>query len=211
MLLDFLFPKKSLLGEEGEWITADELKGLAITPRVFSREELKQRGLSALDQVFAMSAYRHSPLLKKAIHTFKYRRILDLSNILQEELLRTLQSHFPLLQSAVLCPVPLHIFRRFQRGFNQAEILARYLSLKTSVPMHPLLRRIRPTGHQAWRGKEERFCAIEGAFRASSKHVPKHVYVVDDVFTTGATLEECARILKSAGAERVEGIVLAYD
>ncbi len=211
MLLDFLFPKTSLRGEEGEWITEKEMRELKIEPRIFSKEELKQRGLSALDQVFAMSAYRHSPLLKKAIHTFKYRRIKEVSAVLQEELVRLLHSHFPLSFSAALCPVPLHIFRRFQRGFNQAEILARYLSLKTGVPMHILLRRIRPTGHQAWRGKEERFRAVEGAFRASSKHVPKHVYVVDDVFTTGATLEECARILKLAGAERVEGIVLAYD
>lgn len=213
MLLDYIFPKRSLGGSEGLWITEAELKELRSAPRIFSREELEQRGILSLDNIFAMSAYHHSPLLKKAIHTFKYKQISGLASFLQRELWKSMESSFPLSSSTVLSPVPLHRFRKFQRGFNQAEILSQYLSLMSNIPMRLLLRRIRPTGHQTWRGREDRWKAVKGAFGVTRHDtaMPKHVYLVDDVFTTGATLEECARTLKAAGVERVEGIVLAYD
>lgn len=220
MFLEYLFPKRSLVGVEGHWITEGELKGLRSAPRIFSREELEKRGIRSIERVFAMSNYRSSPLLKKAIHTFKYGRIPGIASVLQEELRKCLISRFPLSASAVICPVPLHRFRRFQRGFNQAEILSRYVSHALEIPMQPLLRRIRPTGHQTRRGREDRWKAVKGAFGATclagrqaqgDTSMPRHVYLIDDVFTTGATLEECARTLKAAGVERVEGIVLAYD
>ena len=75
-----------------------------------------------------------------------------------------------------------------------------------------MLRRVRPTGHQAWRGRRERLQVMNDAFRIKKNMtISPHIYLVDDVFTTGATLEECAKVLKRAGAKCVEAIVIAYD
>ena len=123
-----------------------------------------------------------------------------------------LQQQFVLSQEAVLSPVPLHVLRRFARGFNQAELIARHIEEAMALPTKSLLCRVRPTGHQTWRDRSSRLQAMSGAFRIRrGSMIPRHVYLVDDVFTTGATLGECAKTLRMFGAECVEAIVLAYD
>jgi len=159
-----------------------------------------------------MGSYRSSPLLRKAIHTLKYKRVPALTDCLGKVLTEVLQREFVLSPEALFCPVPLHVLRRFSRGFNQAELIAQYLEEATALPMRPLLCRVRSTGHQAWRDRSSRLQAMNGAFRVRrGSRIPKHVYLVDDVFTTGATLGECANTLKMFGVECVEAIVLAYD
>ncbi len=112
--------------------------------------------------------------------------------------------------SAVLCPVPLHWSRKFQRGFNQAELLAKKVATSRGVTMKNLLKRVRPTGLQAWRKRAERFEAMQDTFRPAQSSVPEHVILIDDLSTTGATLDACAKALKEAGAKRVEGWVVAH-
>lgn len=213
MILDYIFPKYSLSGDEGTWITKTEFARLKSHPRIFSQEELKSRGVSSVDRVFAASGYRDCPLLKKAIATFKYKRIPGLGNALQTLMSDAVSEFYTLRGRGCICPVPLHFTRRFHRGFNQAEILAAYLSCNTGLPLVSLLTRTRPTGNQSKRKKAERWKAMRGAFR-SLAHIenmqPSCVYLVDDLFTTGATMEECAKILKDSGVRRVEGIVLAH-
>lgn len=212
MLLDLLFPQTSLTGTEGEWITCAELRKLASHPRLFEKNELERRGLTSLDRLFAASSYRECPLLRKAIHSFKYRLLPGVGERLQEIFVRELQRIVPQKSDACVCPVPLHFFRLFSRGFNQAEVLANSFSLAIGMPVNKLISRIRPTGHQTKRTREERWKAMRGAFRAHvCTSTPLHVYLIDDVFTTGATMEECASVLKKAGIMRVEGIALAYD
>lgn len=212
MLLDFIFPRRSLTGGEGEWVTSAELSCMNTVPRIFSSSDLRARGLNSLDRVFAIGSYQESPLLKKAIHTFKYRRIPGLAEFLGSLLLHGIEEKFPLQASAVLCPVPLHFLRQYVRGFNQSELLAAFIEHHSERSKKTLLTRVRPTGHQAWRGRQERLKAMHEAFRAKKNMtIPPHIYLIDDVFTTGATLDECAKILKHAGAQCVEAIVLAYD
>jgi len=209
--LDFLFPKQSLGGREGAWVTEEELESLTLRPKIFEIPELRKRGIRSLDRVFAMGGYHDSRLLKDAIHTFKYRRIPGVGEALADKLS---ESSCNVIDSdSCLCPVPLHFLRKFWRGFNQATYLAERVSKSAGVPVCNLLKRTRPTGHQAKRGKKERWKALRGAFRMKSKNCDGHktVYLVDDVFTTGSTLEECARVLKKGGVERVEAVVLAYD
>jgi len=214
MLLDFLFPKYSLRGEEGEWMTEGEAARLISRPRIFSAMALKKTGMPSLDRVLAMSTYGDAPLLRQAIHTFKYRRIPGLGERLQALLADSVRKHLPVIRDSCLCPVPLHFLRKFQRGFNQAELLARGLAGELQLPCVTLLRRIRPTGKQTKRKREERLRAVKGAFgfRGMSGFLPLPfcVYLVDDLFTTGATMEECAKVLKAAGVRRVEGVVLAH-
>ena len=98
--------------------------------------------------------------------------------------------------------VPLGRRRRRERGFDQAEILARGVGSRTGRPVAPLLERIRETGPQARRSSVERRRALSGAFRSIAPPPPR-VILVDDVLTTGATAQECARTLRRAGAGEV--------
>lgn len=206
MLLDLLFPKRSLGGEEGEWITAEERRRLKSFPVILEKERLRLLGIPHLDRIIAGAAYGEVSMLRKAIHTFKYGRVRELAPELARLMLLAAP---PMPTDAVLCPVPLHWMRRFERGFNQAELLAEIIVREHGGRILSLLRRPRPTGHQAWRSKEERRGAMDNAFVCTMSVAPRHVILVDDLATSGATLSACAKTLKAAGAERVDAWVVA--
>ncbi len=111
-----------------------------------------------------------------------------------------------------IVPVPLHVARLRWRGFNQAALLARPLARRCRLPMETLaLRRIRPTTPQVGLGQVERRRNIAGAFaiRRRSSIVGRRILLIDDVYTTGATVEECARVLLEGGARLADVAVLA--
>ena len=110
-----------------------------------------------------------------------------------------------------LVPVPLHRTRLRRRGYNQALELAKPLAKRFAVPLlHDALRRARATDAQTELTAVQRRRNVRGAFEANfSGTPPEHVAVLDDVFTTGATLAECARVLKQAGVSRVDVWALA--
>ena len=213
-LLDLLFPRRSRLGSEGAWITEEERKRLRLFPIRLQKTLLRNKGIRSLDLLVAAGSEQASPLLKKAIRTFKYGRIPELG----PELARHLTAALPGLltpsskDAPVLCAVPLHWSRQFHRGFNQAKILAEEIGKHQRFEVRDLLQRTRPTGHQAHRKRDERLTALIGAFRAiaDGKPMPACVLLVDDICTTGATLDACAAALKQAGVRDVIGLVLAY-
>ncbi|MBI3618722.1 ComF family protein, partial [Candidatus Peregrinibacteria bacterium] len=209
LLLDFLFPRRSLSGREGEWITDDERRQLRAKPIILETAMLRSRGIQSLDRIVAAAMYDDVPLLKKAIHTFKFRRMRSLAPELGTMLVEASKVSWT-DDHPVLCPVPLHWSRRFQRGFNQAEMLAQIVASARGIPVQSLVRRIRPTGHQTQRTREERLVAVRDAFRVDASPLPPFIVLIDDVTTTGATLDACAVALKRAGAQRVEGLVAAY-
>ncbi len=110
-----------------------------------------------------------------------------------------------------LVPVPLHWTRRLRRGFNQAELLAERLSEPFERPVVAALRRVRATRPQVGLDRLERRRNVADAFAAvHSRVVPGGYYLlIDDVYTTGATLRECARTLRAAGAGRVAALTAA--
>ena len=115
-------------------------------------------------------------------------------------------------QVELVCPVPLHPRRQRERGFNQSELLARSLAAHFGAELAPhLLARVRDTAPQIDLPRAERQANVRGAFAVPKpeKAAGKSVLVVDDVFTTGATLRECARVLRRAGASRVLIFTLA--
>jgi ComF family protein len=144
-----------------------------------------------------------------AVHRFKYGREVTLAPCLS----RLLVDLCPLDPNYdVIVPVPLHISRLRWRGFNQALVLAKPLARHWQVPIDPfLLRRVRATASQVGLDESERRRNIAGAFEVSKRSAirRKRILLVDDVYTTGATLNECARTLRRAGAERVDALVLA--
>lgn len=209
-VLDALFPKRSLSGGSGAWVTPEEHRAIRGHPRCIEAPTLRVRGLHSLDRVVAASSYDAMPLLRIALHRCKYGRIPALAEEMGELLLRTVPYLGETIdESVVLCPVPLHWTRRFWRGFNQAEVLARHVAAEQGWQVRQMLRRTQATGFQARRNRAERRRAMQHAFAPDAARVPARVILVDDVCTTGATLDACACALKSAGAERVDAMVVA--
>lgn len=175
-------------------------------PRRLDRRQLEAMGMHDLDILTAAGTYGESFLLRQAIRRFKYRNV----RALRDELGELLRRSALLLPSfdAVLCPVPLHWTRRFERGWNQAEVLAQAVSRDAGWPVAPILQRVRPTGAQAHRSHHERRSALHHAFIVTQTP-PDIVVLVDDVCTTGSTLDACAAALKSAGVRTVAAAVVA--
>ncbi|MFO7876670.1 MAG: ComF family protein, partial [Desulfovermiculus sp.] len=148
----------------------------------------------------------YSGMLRDLILDFKFHACFERRNILRSLLLRAHAFHFQGLCSDGIIPVPLHVGRLRERGFNQSLEIARGLSRELSVPLLPsALVRIRPTKAQSGLERKERLKNVRGAFQADQECIwGKHVLLVDDVSTTGATLSACARTLRRAGAVQVD-------
>jgi ComF family protein len=146
----------------------------------------------------ARSAFLFHGPARRAIHRLKFSGWRSVAEALAVAIVET----GPLPADAVTW-VPLARSRLASRGYDQAKVLARALAARTGAPALPLIRRAADTGPQARRAGAERRLALEGAFRASGRHVPAQVLLVDDVLTTGATADACARVLRQGGARHV--------
>jgi ComF family protein len=151
----------------------------------------------------ARTAGAHEGALREAIHLLKYGRRHSLGKTLGRFLLPCAGA---LPASDIVVPVPLHPSRLRHRGFNQSLLLADAVSGEMGVPLDYIaLERVRPTRPQVELTPDERKANIRGAFavRRPERIEDKTVLLVDDVFTTGATVSECARVLRKAGANEV--------
>jgi competence protein ComFC len=160
----------------------------------------------------AVAAYRGRGIVRHVVHEFKYGRQIHLRHLLARWLHRALEDERVRAQSFdVIVPVPLHPARQRERGFNQAQLLAELLSAQILIPAKPLLERIRYTTTQTALDRAERIENLYNAFRLRKKADVRalRVLLVDDVLTTGATLSECARVLKRADAVSVYAATVA--
>lgn len=155
-------------------------------------------------------------LLRQLIYEYKYRFIAELKKELSQTLINYIEKNCKTLISdnAIISFVPLHKNRFIWRGFNQAELLAKEISERFNLPMVNLIERSRNTTPQAEIKKQEkRQENIRQSFIVSpALPMPiqnKIILLIDDVCTTGATLEECARTLKSLRPKEIWGLVLA--
>lgn len=120
-----------------------------------------------------------------------------------------MQRHLGDGQDAILVPVPLHRWRIWRRGYNQAALIATELARRSGIPAElGLLRRIKSTPSLRGRNRRERALAVRGAFAASgeakARLAGRRAILIDDIYTSGATARACAKALKRAGAERVD-------
>lgn len=148
--------------------------------------------------------------LSTAIQHFKYHRNLSVGKALAARA----AAHFPLQKERydVIIPVPLHIDRLRWRGFNQSLLLSRAISRAQKIPVDPfVLERTRPTAPQTQLSESERRVNVKGAFAVTvpERLQGKRVLLVDDVYTSGATAEECAKVLYHSGAQVVDVFTLA--
>jgi len=222
-ILDIFFPKKCFgCQKEGEWLCdschvaleASKKQVCSVCKEVSSLGKTcvkcqKQIDLEALFRVFEFS---DSQIIRKMIHAYKYKFVKDISvylaNILSQEVPREFFFEIDLITS-----VPLHKKRYKERGYNQAELMARHLALKVGLEYQELLVRKKYTEVQMTLLREERLKNIKNVFDfvASDSIEGQKILIIDDVATTLATLNECAEVLKKAGARQVVGLVVARD
>jgi len=144
-------------------------------------------------------------VLKEALHEFKYSGVLSVGEILEEVLCRRLTRWLNHGEDLVVVPVPLHINKLKKRGFNQAELLARAISKKFGLEGGTALSRIRETQTQVGLSRNDRQKNLDGAIICSDPELimGRNILLVDDVVTTGSTINECAKVLRKIGAKKV--------
>ena len=150
--------------------------------------------------------------LVRAILLLKWERMEPLGEWFAERLAEMVRREAGVLTADVVVPVPLHRDRERQRGYNQASLISKPLARKLGLPHRAvLLMRTRPRPDKQVLSLEERWESVRGAFatRAGRQVDNKRVLLVDDVMTTGATLDACARALLESGAKSVLGLTIA--
>jgi ComF family protein len=220
--LDLLFPQRCLgCGEEGELLCKACLKTL---PRIFpplcprcGRPQTSEILCPACASWQASIDCIRSPLkfdglVRTAIHQFKYKNLRSLDEPLAL-LLKDYFYHYP-LPVEVVVPVPLHPQRMRERGYNQSELLARKFAALFHFPLNATA--LRRTGYIKPQVKTEslgeRRQNVQGCFSCKSAELAgKQVLLIDDVATSGATLDACALALKSGGANQVYALTAARE
>jgi len=235
-ILDLLFPQFCLkCNREGYLVCPDCLSIIDLNPfqycpfcpapnRVIQNGKCQSHQNFKLNGLFSACDYKNA-LVKKMIFLFKYEPyIKNLGPLLASLII----SHFSLAEkhpstlfdrsgqapSAIFMPVPLFKRKEKKRGYNQSAVIAEVLSSYYQLPVQKNnLIRIKNTKSQTEFNKKEREENIADSFSIKNSDLisQKTIFLVDDVFTTGSTLEECARILKLAGAKKVYGIVVARE
>ena len=160
------------------------------------------------DNVNAM--FYFDDILQKLIHEIKYRDASYIATFLGRKVGEFYKgSEFA--HCDVLIPVPLFSVRKRERTYNQSACLAKGISKEWGIPLNErLVKRCKNTNTQTKLNKDERQKNIKDAFRIKNKAIlPRHVCIIDDVFTTGATTMEMARTLKKAGVAKVDILCLA--
>jgi len=160
----------------------------------------------------ARSVAAFDGILLEAIHAFKYHNKTGMGSGLGKMMTGDSYTGTDLQGYTMIMPVPLHIRRLRERGFNQSLLLAKVLSARYAIPLDFVtLKRERDTPPQTTMGRKERQANIKGAFGVADKERVRkqHVLLIDDVYTTGSTLAECTRVLLNSGASQVGVLTLA--
>ena len=222
-LLDLFLPINCLGCQKGgEWLCPTCRAKLIIRPqeicpvckRTSDGHSCRRDGL---DKFWALADYK-SPLIDALITQIKYGFTVELVGSVFKEYLEIFWHKFgqEIGTKIVLVPVPLHRRRRLERGFNQSLIIAKTLSEISECEINDrLINRIKYTEHQVGLSGSARQENVRGMFkidyRQQSACWNKKILLIDDVYTTGSTMGECARTLKEAGFSDVSGLALAVD
>jgi len=160
----------------------------------------------------ACSAGVYEGVLKNAIHQLKYKFHIAMADPLAEFMVRSFANTGFRGKFDLVIPIPIHHSRKIERGFNQAEELAwRFCKRRSIVLERDVLYKKKDTKHQANLSQDMRAVNLQGVFavRNAEKIAGKRILLIDDVFTTGSTLNEAAKALKEAGASTVCAYTLA--
>jgi ComF family protein len=160
----------------------------------------------------AVAAFAYEGVLRRALQRLKYIGTARVAGALAELAAPSLRPLLAISGPASFVPVPVHIARQRERGYNQAALLATELARRSRLPVADVLVRPSPTTKQHRLDRAGRLRNLRGAFSlANDARPPPVVIVVDDILTTSATLEACASVLRAGGAEHVYGFAIARE
>lgn len=205
------------LDEQQKYICQKCLDSIEINSGFFCSICLKRLPFAKIchpkSYLLAAAASYNDIVIKNALWHFKYQSIKGLKRELGGLMIKYLKTlDIKNLESYILAPMPLHPKKQRQRGFNQAELLAEAVAKNFNLPVERLLIKTRYTESQTkTQNWEERKKNIKDSFRLAPKAeiAGKNILLIDDVFTSGATMNEAVSVLKQAGAKKIIGVVLA--
>ena len=152
------------------------------------------------------------PILRNLIHCFKYQKFENIAPFLGEIIIKYIENCKLKIENFIIIPIPLHFWREKQRGFNQSKLIAEYVAKKLNLRLVGALKRAKNNKPQAKsKNSEERNKNVEGIFKIINPDLirGKNIILIDDVFTSGATINEAVKILKQSGVKRIITLVLA--
>ena len=174
----------------------------------YSKVKILQNHL-ACDYVFA--AFPYQGIIKKAIIAFKFKQQRYLKKAFASKLIQVIDTYQIQFDSVI--PVPISRKRYWERGYNQSAEIASILAKKFHKKMYDhLLQKIKDNPRQSTLSKNARQDNVKGVYQVKKTNQLKEktLLLVDDIFTTGATVSECARVLKQSGAQKVIVLTIAY-
>jgi len=163
-----------------------------------------------IEKAWSCSYYKDT--IKECIHLFKYKGYIGLIDIFRDIMIDFVKKHDIHKNIDLIVPVPVYPTKKRERTYNHAEILARSLSKNFAIPIDAKnLKKIKWTQSQSELGREKRLKNVKDTFLIVDKGVfsDKRVLLVDDVYTTGTTINECAKVLRGAKASKVFSLTLA--
>lgn len=225
IILDTFFPKECLIcGAADDYFCPDCQKKLIHLPEDVCLICNKNKAINgvcfscqektSLDGIIAAVKFSNT-VAEKVIHELKYNYIEELAEQLANLLIRRIieKDFLGQLQNQILIPVPLHKKRFLERGFNQSQLLAEYLQKKFACNVQTnIVKRKKKTQQQAKLKREKRFDNVSGAFELLDEQKIKgqKIFILDDVITSGATINEIAKLLKNHGADKVYGLAVGH-
>jgi len=222
-LYDSVFPIFCLVCQkEGVWMCVECQQHICATPVMacpichknnqYGTSCVSCKKFSFLEKHFALYPYKNPHVIKKIIQIFKYGFVEDLGQILVFLIEKDVLIHKHWFENIdQITFVPLHKRRFLERGFNQSEFIAKVLGFLLNTRVQNVLKRVRYTKKQVNLSRKKRIQNVKDVFalEVGSEIQGKSILLVDDVYTSGATLQECAKVLKEHGAKRVIGFSLA--
>ncbi|HOA96430.1 MAG TPA: ComF family protein [Acetivibrio saccincola] len=210
-LKNLLFPPKCIFCNDILDIKSEEFICSDCPSKIpFLNEEISLKPGDFYDGILCL--FKYKGIVKNAITRYKFHGKMSYYRVFARLLAEKIKETEILQNTDMILSVPLHRNKEQKRGYNQAYLIAKELGklLETEEQSH-VLKRIRNTESQSLLPKYKRKSNVKGAFLVvhPSKIKGKSILLVDDVMTTGSTLNECSRVLKEAGAEKVFVAVLA--
>lgn len=226
-ILDLIFPKECLsCGKEGNYFCrkcqgkinkVSQICPVCEKSSFNGDTHLLCKSKNSLDGLY--SFFQFEDIIKEAIHKIKYEYATDLFNELFTVIFReweesrdtlVLLNKFIAQKEPILLPVPLHWHKENIRGFNQSTVFGKALAKKLNLSLkEDILEKIKPTVSQTTLGPKERKENIRGIFKLKRQVRDLNIILIDDVWTTGATMKEAVRVLKNGGAEEIWGLTIA--
>ena len=174
--------------------------------RLKSEYNRKFKSTGYVQDVFSLYVFESEGTLQNITYSFKYNKRFRIGILLGNKLAESLVDKINSWQIDLITPVPLHHLKKAERGFNQSDFIVKGLSDSSKIAYsNKVIKRIRFTDSQTKLDLEERGENVADAFKVTRKKriANKNILIVDDVITTGATINECAKVLMESGAAKI--------